>query len=72
MNKLDEQLKQTGFVGYANLYLSQCETESESDDIIDIQNYKKLVELDSRLETTEAEQLLSCVYSSLRFDLIKV
>ena len=72
MNKLYEEIKKNVFVGYANLYLSQCEEESESDDNVDIQVHEKLVELDSRLGTTEAEQLWGCLGYSLRFDLIQV
>ena len=50
----------------------RCYKESKSDDEIDIQVYTQLVELDSRLGTTAAEQLLSCVRLTQRWDLIKV
>ena len=81
MNKLNdyEELKknirwiceQIGNIGFANRYLEKC-VESNSDDEIDIQVYTKLVELDARLGVTAAEQLFSCVFYSLRLDLIKV
>ena len=57
---------------FAGLYLSRHEKESKSDDEIDIQVYTKLLELDSRLGTTAAEQLFDCVIHTQRFDLIKV
>ena len=59
-------------VGFAHAYLDRCEKESKSDDEIDIQVYTKLVELDSRLDTTAAEQLFYCVKKTQRLDLIKV
>ena len=61
-----------GAVGFASIYLWRCYKESKSDDEIDIQVYSKLVELDSRLGTTAAEQLLHCVMVTQRLDLIKV
>ena len=59
-------------VGFANVYLARCKEQSISDDEIDIQVYTKLVELDSRLDTTAAEQLFYCVKVTQRWDLIKV
>jgi len=59
-------------VGFAHAYLDRCKKESKTDDEIDIQVYTKLVELDSRLDTTAAEQLFSCVKLTQRLDLIKV
>ena len=51
--------------GFASMYLLRCEVESKSDDEIDIRVYTKLVELDSRLGTTAAEQLLHWQSQSL-------
>ena len=65
-------LKRTGFAGFAGIYLKRCDEESKSDDEIDIQVYTQLVELDSRLGTTAAEQLCHCVFRTQRLDLIKV
>ena len=65
-----EPLKKTG--GFASVYLMRCYKESKSDDEIDIQVYTQLVELDSRLGTTAAEQLFRCVRFTQRLDLIKV
>ena len=62
-----------GLPGFASLYLWRCQQESKSDDEKDIELYKKLLELDSRLDTTAAEQLFRCVYYlTLRLDSIKV
>ena len=65
-------LKRTGFAGFAGIYLKRCDKESKSDGEIDIQVYTQLVELDSRLGTTAAEQLFVCVAYTQRLDLIKV
>ena len=59
-------------MGFAHAYLVRCEKESKSDNEIDIQVYTKLVELDSRLDITAAEQLFYCVIKTQRLDLIKV
>ena len=67
-----ENLKKGGFVGFAHAYLVQCDKKSKSDDEIDIQVYTTLVQLDSNLGTTAAEQLSTLVTSSLRLDLVKV
>ena len=67
-----EECRKKGFVGYAEMYLHQCSKELKSDDEIDIKVYTQLVELDSKLGTSAAEQLFECIYSTLRIDLIKV
>ena len=67
-----EKLRENGRVGFADVYLYRCDKESKSENIEDVQLYKKLVELDTRLGTTAAEQLFWCIYYSLRLDLIKV
>ena len=64
-------LKKKGIAGFAHLYLLRCDIESKSNQI-DIQIYTKLIELDSRLGTTAAEQLFACVFLTQRLDLIKV
>ena len=61
-----------GFVGFAHRYLWRCDDESKSDIEIDFQVYTKLLELDSRLGTTAAEQLYWIVDFTQRWDLIKV
>ena len=61
-----------GFVGYANYYLQECWDESELKNKADLAVYKELLGIDSKLGTTESEQLFECVFYSLRMDLIKV
>ena len=53
-----ESLRRDGLVGFAHIYLKQCNKESKSDGEIDKEVYNKLVELDTRLGTTPSEQLL--------------
>ena len=66
------ELNKDEYVGFADAFLRLCETESKSDQQIDIQAYAKLVELDSKLGTSAAEQLFMCVYYSPRLELVKV
>ena len=61
-----------GFVGYANYYLQGCWDESELKNKADVAVYKQLLEIDSKLGTTQSEQLFKCVFKSLRIDIIKV
>ena len=67
---------QMGAVGFTSVYLWHCNKESKSDDELDIEVNAfillKLVELDLRLGTTAAEQLLYFVLYTQRLDLIKV
>ena len=67
-----ESLRKNGFVGFAHLYLKRCNYESKSEEVIDIQIYTKLVELDSRLGTTASEQLDWCIEYTTRSEIIKV
>ena len=65
-------LRKVGYVGYAQYYLQQCWNKSELKNKADVIIYKKLLEIDSKLGTTQTEQLFGCVFHSLRIDLIKV
>ena len=65
----DEEHK---FGGYASYYLQECWNESELINKADVAVYKQLLEIDSKLGTTQSEQLLHCVFYTLRMDLIKV
>ena len=67
-----EELKKGGAVGFADAYLDGCKAESKSDDEIDVQVYTKLVQLDSNLGTTAAEQLNRSLYYTTRSDIIQV
>ena len=46
--------------------------ESKPDEKIDIEVYKKLVELDIKLGRTASEQLFKCLLRTSRLDIIKV
>ena len=60
-------------MGFAHAYFDRLiRQESKSDDEIDIKVYARLMELDSRLDTTAAEQLFYCIQKTQRLDLIKV
>ena len=61
-----------GYVGYANYYLQKCWDESELKNKADVTIYKQLLEIDSKLGTTQSEQLFECVFHSLRMDIVKV
>ena len=67
-----EIVKKNGFVGFAQIYLSNCTVEPKTDDEIDIHVYAKLVKLDTRLGTTASEQLDWCIERTTRSDIIKV
>ena len=67
-----DEIREYGYVGYAEYYLKKCWNKSELRNNADVAIYKQLLEIDSILGTTQSEQLFKCVYSSLRIDLIKV
>ena len=70
MKEYDE-LRKIDHVGFAHLYLKSCHDLSKLDDI-NIQGYAQLIELDSRLGTTPAEQLVQILCHTTRLDIIKV
>ena len=73
MDQIDhEKLRELDYVGYADYYLQESWDETESKNKADVKIYKKLIEIDSKLGTTQSEQLFWCLYNSLRIDLIKV
>ena len=65
-------LREYDYAGYAEHYLQKSWNESELKNKADVIIYKKLLEIDSKLGTTKSEQLLKCVFYSLRIDLIEV
>ena len=83
-----DELRKDGYVGYANYYLFKCwnnmertffppfitssDNKSELKNKADVTIYKQLLEIDSKLGTTQSEQLLRCFDYSLRKDLIEV
>ena len=67
-----EYLRRKDFAGFAEFFLQGLSQKSQSDDEIDTEVYTKLIELDTRLGTTAAEQLFACVGNTMRLDIIKV
>ena len=67
-----DELRELDFVGYAEYYLQECWDESELKNNADVTIYKQLLEIDSKLGTTQSEQLRICLVYSTRMDLIKV
>ena len=65
-------MRKAGAVGFAEVYLENFNTESNSNEIIDIKVYKMLVELDTKLGTTTSEQLIKCLYRTTRLEIIRV
>ena len=73
MDQVDlDKVRELGYVGYANYYLRECWNESELKNKADVTMYKQLLEIDAKLGTTQTEQLLECVFHTVRMDLIKV
>ena len=70
--KIDVLREERGFVRYASYYLKKCWNESKLKNKADVTVYKQLLEIDSKLGTSQTKQLLRCVFHSLRMDLIKV
>ena len=67
-----DEMRESNHVGYASYYLFKCWDKSELKNKADVTTYKKLLEIDAKLGTTQTEQLFECVFHSLRMDLIKV
>ena len=65
-------LREDGWAGYAEYYLQESWDYSELKNKADVAVYKQVLEIDSKLGTTQTEQLFWCVFSSIRIDLIKV
>jgi len=68
----NDRIRKCGYAGYAHCYLKKCWDESDLKNKADVEIYKKLLEIDSKFETTESEQLFGCLQWSTRKDLIKV
>ena len=72
VNEFDEKAKKINFIGFAEVYLWRCNEESKSNDAIDIDVYKILVELDRKIGVTVSEQLFRCLVRTSRLDIIEV
>ena len=64
--------KRKGGGSYVEVYFYCCNKESKTDDKIDIQVFKQLAKLDTKLGITASEQLLSCLSHTIRSDIIQV
>ena len=71
-NMFDVLRDRHGYVGFADYYLQECYDDSELINKAEIAIFKKLLTIDSKLGTTQTEQLFGCVFGSVRIDLIKV
>ena len=71
-NAFDVLREKYGYVGYANYYLGNCYDDSALINKAEIETYKELLDIDSKLGTMQSEQLYGCVQMSIRMDLIKV
>ena len=71
-NKFEMLREELGYVGFANYYMRECLDESELKNKANVTIYKQLLEIDTKLGTTQSEQLFECVFNTLRMDLIKV
>ena len=67
-----DKMRESNHAGYASYYLFKCWDKSELKNKADVAVHKQLLEIDSKLGTTQSEQLFWCVFYSLRIDLIKV
>ena len=65
-------LRENGAVGYVDYYLLKCWDKSELINKADVTIYKQLLEIDSKLGTSQTEQLFQCVWHSVQIDFIKV
>ena len=74
MDQVDkhDKLREFGYIGYAEYYLSECWNESEFKNKADLTVYKQLIEIDAKLGTTQSEQLRFCLRYSPRNDFIEV
>ena len=61
-----------GYFGYASYYLEHCCDKSGLKNKADVTIYKQLLEIDSKLGTTQSEQMRYCLCISPRKDLVEV
>ena len=64
--------KTTGQMGYAHYYLDECWNASKPINEAKATTYRKLVDIDSELGVDASQQLFCCLWSTTRWDLIKV
>ena len=67
-----KKIRERKFVGYAHYYLFKCWNKTELRNNADVAIYKQLLEIDSKLGTTQSEQLRGCLCYSPRKNFIEV
>ena len=71
-NEFDVLRGELGYDGYASYYIHNCWDKSKLKNKADVTIYKQLLEIDSKLGTTQSEQLVWCLLYSPQKDLIEV
>ena len=71
-NNFDVLKEKYDCVGFADYYLNNSWDQTELVSYADATIYEQLLEIDTKLGTTQTEQLFWCVFHSIRIDLIKV
>ena len=64
--------KTTGQMGYAHYYLDECWNASKRINEANATTYRKLVDIDSELGMDASQQLFCCLWSTTRWNIIKV
>ena len=64
--------KTTGQMGYAHYYLDECWNAPKRINEANATTYRKLVDIDSGLGMDASQQLFCCLWSTTRWDIIKV
>ena len=67
-----DRARSRGFVGFAELYLKQCNGETPSKNMANICIYKQLAMIDKILGTSNSEQLYWCLDKTSRKEIIMV
>ena len=65
-------LRGMGYGGYAHYYLNKCWNDFEWLNTADVTVYKQLLDIDTKLGTSQSCQLTMCVLNTYRLDLFKV
>ena len=65
-------LEETDDYGYAEYYLHKCWNDLKKINEADATVYQRLVDIDSKLGIELSDQLYCCLFSTTRWDIIKV
>ena len=64
-----DELRRNSYIGFAEFYLRECSEKSYK---INVSTFKRLLEIDSQLGTTQEEQLFECFCYPIQISVIKV